>query len=155
MITTWRRPLVAGVIATLLYNVLLQFSPLVGGQTLNIALWDGTFLTLNLGLATLVGYVMEFIIGTILAVLYIRFIPQQTSHSILKTGMVFGLALWAVAMIVGLPLFDSISPLVQNGLMLSPGLFAFHLGLSATLAFLVASLGYALSISYIIERTTL
>ncbi|PSR26035.1 MAG: hypothetical protein C7B46_20355 [Sulfobacillus benefaciens] len=150
----WRRAYFAGILGTLVFSVLLHFAPMVGSPRLNLPLWGGTLITLNLGAATLVGYGLEFGIGVLLARLYQSWAPRIKSSPVGR-GALYGLLLWAVLMLFGLPLFGMLSPLVSHGLMLSPGIFAWHYGLSTALLFMVSLLMYGISVGYLIDTPVL
>ncbi len=143
---------IAGIIGTALFALILDLIPSMHGPRLNVALWDGSFVTLNLSVAIIVGYVLEFLIGVGLAALYLKYWRVGPANPVMR-GALFGLALWLVSMAIGMPIFDRLSPLVQNGLLLGPGAFLWRLGIVAPLIWLLASLVYGSSIGYVTERT--
>ena len=137
-----RRVVAAGLVATLILTLVLAAGPAIGAPPLNLPLWDGTLFTLNLPLAVGFGYLVHFAVGLALASLYVQVAePRLTGEPWLK-GAVFGALVWAALMLVGLPLFDALDPLVANGLMAAPGVFALGLGVTAPLMLLVAHLLY-------------
>ncbi|WP_207711579.1 hypothetical protein [Sulfobacillus harzensis] len=147
-----RRIWIAGIIGTALFALVMDLIPSLHGPKLNIALWDGTFVTLNLSVAIIVGYVLEFLIGVGMAALYHKYWSFGPANPVIR-GILFGLAVWLAFMAIGVPIFDRISPLVQNGLLLGPGAFLWRMGIMAPITWLVASLVYGSSVSYVIERT--
>ncbi len=151
---SWRRAVFAGLVATLVFSLLLRLAPLIGSPRIDVPLWDGTLVTLNLRAALVVGYVLEFGVGILLARLYERLTPGLKSTPLAR-GAVYGLALWALLMIVGLPVFSLASPLVTHGLLLSPGFFAWHFGLATTLLLLVSLLMYGITVSYLLDSPVL
>lgn len=152
--TPWRRTIFVGILATLVFSLLLRLAPLVGSPRIDVPLWDGTLITLNLKAAIIVGYILEFGVGILLARLYETMAPPLKSTPLAR-GAVYGLLLWAVLMVAGLPLFSLVSPLVTHGLLLSPGFFAWHFGLATTLLFMVSLLMYGMTISYLLESPIL
>ncbi len=150
----WRRAIFAGILGTLVFSVLLHLAPMVGSPRINVPLWDGTLVTLNLRAAMIVGYVLEFGIGVLLARLYQALGPRPKASPIGR-GALYGLLLWGVLMLIGLPLFGLLSPLVSHGLMLGPGLFAWHYGVSTTLLFMVSLLMYGISVGYLTDAPLL
>lgn len=145
----WQRIVVSGIIGTILFGLMLHASPLVNGPPLNVALWDGAFLTLNFTVATIIGYILELAFGVGLAVVYAALIGPRLKAGGPMGGLLYGFALWLLFMVIGLPLFGVLSPLVQNGLMLSPGFFAWHLGFVASLVWLLALEAYGGSVGYL------
>lgn len=141
----------AGIIGTVLFSLMMDLAPILRAPHLNVALWDGSFITLNLKIALIVGYGLQFLIGVGLAALYRRYWAQGSTNPALK-GLLFGVATWVVFMAIGLPIFDRISPLVQNGLMLGPGPFLWRMGLTASLTWLIASLLFGSTVGYIIQE---
>jgi len=136
------RILFAGLAGTGVLTLMLGLGPAIGGPPINLPLWDGTVFTLNLTWAVAVGYLVHFTIGVVLAFVYVELImPRLMGEAWLK-GALFGALVWALLMIVGLPLFDVLDPLVSDGLMAAPGLFALGLGVSAPIMLLVAHLLY-------------
>ncbi|HBQ93778.1 MAG: hypothetical protein M1294_00090 [Firmicutes bacterium] len=142
----------AGFVGTMAFEVLMTAAPMFGAPVINVALWDGSFLTLNLKFATITGLVIEIAFGTILAYLYHNWITTHLQGPYWQKGLFFGVVLWGGVMIFGLPVFDHISPLVNNGLMLAPGLFARNFGQPTALIFLAALWGFTLPLSYLDDR---
>jgi hypothetical protein len=136
------RVLIAGTVGTGALTLVLALAPLWGSPVLNFPLWDGTFFTLNLTWAVIVGYGVHFGIGILLALLFQRSIGPRLAGEAWLKGAVFGMAVWLVLMVVGFPLFDLLDPLTLNGLLPSPGFFALGLGVSAPVMLLAAHLIY-------------
>ncbi len=140
----------AGILATLVFSLLLRLAPMVGSPRIDVPLWDGTLVTLNLRAAIIVGYGLEFGAGILLARLYEQ-LRSRLKTTPLARGAVFGMVIWAVLMVAGLPLFSVVSPLVTHGLLLSPGFFAWHFGLATTMLLLASLLMYGMTVSYLME----
>lgn len=149
-----KRVVVMGVTGTILFELLMASAPIIGAPVLNVALWDGSLLTLNLRFATIVGFGLEILFGILLAYVYQNWVVGRLKGSYWQKGTVFGIVLWLLLMVFGLPLFDRVSPLVNNGLMLAPGVFARHFGAKTAIIFLVAMWGFGLSLSYLNENPT-
>lgn len=145
----YRRPLAAGLIGTILFALVLDMAPILHAPRFNVPLWDGTFVTLNLTVAVIVGYVLEFAIGVLLAMVYRRWVPRMGKSP--KTGILYGIAVWLFFMAIGIPLFDMVSPMVQQGLMLGPGFFLWRAGVMGPVTWLLALLLYGASLGYIVE----
>jgi hypothetical protein len=136
------RVVVTGIVATMALTAALALGPLIGAPPLNLPLWDGTFFTLNLTLAVALGYLAHFAIGVALALVYLQGVAPRLGGEPWLRGAVFGLLVWVALLLVGLPLFDALDPLVENGLMAAPGFLAMNLGLSGALMLLVGHLVY-------------
>jgi hypothetical protein len=137
-----RRAILAGLVGTAALTLILAWGPTVGAPALNLPLWDGTFFTLNLGVAVTLGYIVHFAIGVALALLYQNRVAPRLSGEGWWRGAIFGFGVWSVLMVLGLPLFDWLDPLVQNGLLTAPGFFALGLGATAPVMLLLAHLVY-------------
>ena len=137
-----RRALWAGLAGTAALTLILAWGPTVGAPPLNLPLWDGTFFTLNLGMAVMIGYLVHFAIGVGLAFLFQRRFQGRWNVEPWLAGALFGFVVWLALMAVGLPVFDTLDPLVSNGLLTAPGLFAMGLGLTAPAMLLLAHLVY-------------
>jgi hypothetical protein len=136
------RAVVGGLVGTAALTVVLLWGPAIGSPSLNLPLWDGTFFTLNLGLAVLIGYICHFGIGVGLALVYQRhWLSGFRGEGWLK-GALYGAVVWAALVLVGLPLFDWLDPLVANGLLPAPGFLALALGPAAPIMLLIAHLVY-------------
>lgn len=146
-----RRIWTAGIIGTVLFAMAMDLLPTVQGAHVNVALWDGSFVTLNLSVAIIVGYVLEFLIGVGLAALYHKYWRFGSERPVLR-GLMFGLITWILFMAIGLPIFDRISPLVQQGLLLGPGAFLWRMGVMAPITWLVALMLYGSTVGYVMER---
>ncbi|MCL5115691.1 MAG: hypothetical protein M1272_00875 [Firmicutes bacterium] len=142
---------IAGIVGTVLFALVMDLIPTIHGPRLNVALWDGSFVTLNLSVAIIVGYVLEFLIGVGLAALYHKYWTFGSENPVLR-GLLFGVATWAIFMAIGVPIFDRVSPLVQNGLMLGPGAFLWRMGIMAPVTWLIASVLYGSTVGYVMER---
>jgi hypothetical protein len=146
-----RRAVTAGLAGTAALTLILAWGPTVGAPPLNLPLWDGTFFTLNLGVAVALGYLVHFAIGVALALLYQNWARVRLPGEGWFRGAIFGTAVWAVLMVLGLPLFDWLDPLVSNGLLAAPGLFALGLGATAPAMLLLAHLVYGAIVGALIS----
>lgn len=154
MSPSWRRSILTGIIATLLFSLFLHLAALVNGPRFNIPLWDGTLVTLNLAAATIVGYGLEFLVGIFLTALY-RGLSSYLKGSAIARGLTYGAMLWIGLMVVGMPLFGAVSPLVRDGLILSPGFFALHLGISAAVVWLLALELFGTSVAVLMDQNAI
>jgi hypothetical protein len=136
------RALIAGAVGTGALTLVLALAPSLGSPALNFPLWDGTFFTMNLTWAVILGYGVHFAIGISLAMLFQRTFQSRLPGEAWLQGAVYGFFIWLALMVVGLPLFDLLDPLAANGLLPSPGFFALGLGATAPVMLLVAHLIY-------------
>lgn len=141
---------ITGIVATLVFSLVTDIIPTFYGPRLNIALWDGTFVTLNLTLAVIVGYGLELLIGVGLTAFYAKHLRHPGINPILE-GLLYGVATWLVFMVIGIPIFDAVSPFVQSGLMMSPGFFLWRLGFIAPISWLIASSLFGIVIGYFLD----
>lgn len=142
---------IAGMVGTALFALMLDLIPSLHGPRLNMALWDGSFVTLNLSAAIFVGYALELLMGVGMAYLYQHYWHYGPANPLAR-GMLFGIVMWLTFMVIGMPIFDQLSPLVQHGLMLGPGMFLWRMGVMAPLTWLVASILYGSGVGYVMNH---
>ena len=145
------RAVPAGIVATLFGLGLLQLAPAVGSPAIHLAMWAGSFLSLNLAFATVAGRIILLGLGIGGAALYARHLRPRLPGPPLIGGLAFGGVLWLVNMTVVLPLFDRMSPLVQQGLMMAPGVFSWRWGRGAWLVWFLASAGYGAALGVLLR----
>lgn len=137
-----RQSVIVGALATLAFSIGLHMTVLWGIPAVNMALWDGSFFSVNLGWATFWGLWWEWLVGAVLVVVYQDVWVPRTQGPWWRRGLAFGLAWWAFMMVVGFPLLGLLSPLARDGLAPAPGLFALGEGTMTPIAFLVAMLAF-------------
>lgn len=148
MHSTMRRVMLSGVLGGWIFGwIVHQAADWMGAPPTNLAQWAGTFLILNLAIARVVGEILLGGVGLLLALWFRKFWISKIPGQRWQRGLLFGLIGWGFWMVIGLPVFDHFSPLVQNGLILAPGIFALRYGPTAPLAWLMASLAYGAAIS--------
>lgn len=101
------RAAAAGLIGTGVMTALLLIEPSVGLPTIAI----GQILSTSLGLASAhlpsgpaVGWLIHFLIGTLLALLYAGLLRRRLPGSPLLSGLLFGALVFLVAQLVFMPL---------------------------------------------------
>jgi hypothetical protein len=151
---TEKRWIAHGIIATIVFCTVLTLISWSNGPHFNLALWDGGLFTTNFAWADALGFVLQFGIGAALAWLFERSAAKvrPVVQTIWVHGTVWGVGLWLGVMIIGLPLYDAVSPLAQTGLILAPGLFAWRYGIGGALAWLLASIAFGISLSYLFSQ---
>lgn len=148
----WRRIIWTGGLASLAFSLLLHLSLLWQLPPLNMALWDGSFFTLNMAWATFLGMFLEWLFGSLLCLAFAEFWALNIRASYAVKGATFGVAWWGFMMIVGFPLLGIISPLSRNGLAPYPGLFALGEGPATPVLFLLAMVGFGLVAGYFLDK---
>lgn len=137
-----------GMTGTVVFLLVLRGASSLTGPPFHAMVWTGTFITLNLAAASLVGLFLDLLLGAAAANLYAAWRGERTH---LCYGAAFGTLLWGMAMVIGMPLFDWISPLVRHGLELAPGPFLWRFGLRASLDWLAAALAYGMAVEVLIR----
>jgi hypothetical protein len=137
-----QRMIGVGGIATLVFSLILHLAMLWDIPPLNMALWDGSFLTINMAWATFFGLGLEWLAGALLCLLFVEMWAPHVRGSYWLKGTSFGIAWWGVMMLVGFPLLGLLSPLSRNGLAPDPGLFALGEGPATPFLFLLAMVGF-------------
>lgn len=147
----WRRIVWTGGIASLVFSLLLHLSLLWELPPMNMALWDGSFLTINMAWATFLGMGIEWLVGALLCLAFAEWWQQRIRGSPLRKGASFGIAWWGFMMIVGFPLLGLLSPLSRNGLAPDPGILALGEGPATPVIFLVAMIGFGLVAGFFLD----
>ena len=102
-----RRAAVAGVIGTGVMTGLLLVEPSVGLPRIAI----GQILSTSLGLASAhlpigpaLGWIIHFLFGIVLALIYARFLVGRLPGGVLVRGVLYGVLVFVVAQVVFMPL---------------------------------------------------
>lgn len=147
-----RRIVWIGGLASLVFSIVLHLSMLWEVPPLNMALWDGSFLTINMGWATFLGLGLEWLIGCLLCLAFAELWAPNVRGSYAFKGSTFGVLWWGFMMILGFPLLGLASPLSRNGLAPYPGLFALGEGPATPILFLLAMVGFGLVAGFFLEQ---
>ena len=144
MRTYLRQTIWIGGLASLAFSLLLHLALLWNLPPLNVALWDGSFFTINMAWATFWGLGLEWLVGAALVFAFSEYWAPRVSGPYWIKGAGFGVAWWAFMMLVGFPLLGLVSPLSRYGLAPVPGLFAIGEGAATPVFFLLAMVGFGL-----------
>lgn len=107
--------IVAGIIATAAMTAFTFMAPLMGIE-MNIP----QMLANNMGAPIIVGWLAHFMVGIILALLFVLvFISKTKFTSTIKAGLIFSILPWLLAQIIVMPMMA-----VMNGGTLMSGLFS-------------------------------
>lgn len=147
-----KRIIWAGGLATLAFSIVLHLALFWNSPPFNMALWDGGFLTLNMAWATVLGMGIEWIIGALLCFGFAELWVPRIAGPFWVSGVSFGVAWWGVMMLVGLPLLGALSPLSQNGLAPTLGLFGLGEGPATPVLFLLAMAAFGLVAGYLLGQ---
>lgn len=137
-----RETVLVGALATLAFSLGLHVVVPWGIPAVNMALWDGSFFSINLGWAIFWGLWWEWLFGSVLVAVYRELWMPRMRGPGWRQGLTFGLAWWAFMMVVGFPLLGLLSPLARDGLAPAPGFLALGEGTATPLAFLIAMLAF-------------
>lgn len=134
--------MVTGAVAGWICAWVAGWSGWLGAPPTNLPQWAGTFFTWNLAVAEVLGIAAIGLSGMGLMWVYVHWWARRVRMKPLAKGVLFGLAWWGGWMTLGLPLFDRVSPLVQNGMILAPGFFARQYGPAAAFGWLLAAVAF-------------
>ena len=101
------RAAIAGVIGAAVMTALLLIEPSVGlpkiamGEVLSTALGLGSA---HLATGPALGWLLHFIVGIVLALIYARYFDQRLPGSPLTRGLLYGVLVFLVAQLVFMPL---------------------------------------------------
>lgn len=125
----WGLAIAAGLAATLAMTLMLYFvPPIMGREPMDIGMMLGTMIHAEpVPTARWIGLAMHFMNGVIFTLIYAGILLSLHKQSTWVTGLVFGAALWLVAMLM-MPVMMGMNPLVQAGKMENPGLFLLNRG---------------------------
>lgn len=101
----------SGVIATAIMTMMMLIAPMMGMPKMPI----GNMLAGFMGLPVAVGWMMHFVIGTVLAAGYVLFLKAKLPGNDLVKGILYGLIPFMMAQLVVMP-------------MMGAGIFSSHTG---------------------------
>ena len=96
----YSKAIVAGLVGTAVMTVLMMVAPMMGMPEMNIAADLGNFS----GMGTTAGWVMHFVIGTVLAVVYVAVFNGRLPGGPPVSGAVFGLLVFLLAQVAVMPM---------------------------------------------------
>lgn len=130
------RALLAGLVATVVFTLLLELAPAMGLPPMNVpALLGGMFGLNSLAL----GWMMHLVISVGLVVVYAYGFARRLAGPAWLRGLQFGVLPWLVMMVMIAPLLGVLDPMLAKT---PPGFFMLHMGAMAPLASLMAHLIY-------------
>ena len=145
-----RRIAWTGALSTLAFSLLIHISLLWDAPTLNMALWDGGFLTINMAWATFWGLGLELVIGGLLTYLFDHYWAPVIRGPGWFKGASFGVAWWGFMMLLGFPMLGLLSPLSRYGILPAPGFFALGEGAATPFLFLLAMVGFGVVAGFLL-----
>ena len=105
----------AGLAATTAMTLFTYMTPLMGIQMNIPVMLAGTF-----GTPFIIGWLMHYMIGTILAINYAAlFLPRFGGSNLVKAGVLFSIIPWLMAQIIVMPMMA-----IMNGANYSAGFFS-------------------------------
>lgn len=130
------RACLAGLIGTVAMTVLMWALPEVGLPRLAIGEMLGSFMALTVGytgIGPTVGWVLHFLFGIVLALVYARFVVQRLSGPPIARGLLYGVLVFCLAQIVFMPLvgagfFSRGDIAMLFGNLLGHLVYGFHVG---------------------------
>jgi len=97
------KTILAGLAGTLVMTIVMLLAPMMGMPEMNIGKMPGDFM--NVGVA--VGWIMHFMIGTMLAVIYVAVFLNKLSGSGIMRGTIYGLVPWFVSQVIMNPMMGA------------------------------------------------
>jgi uncharacterized membrane protein YagU involved in acid resistance len=97
------RALVSGIAGTAVMTMMMMIAPKMGLPPMNIPVMLASFM----GMPVVMGWIMHFIIGTVLAVQYAAFASQRLPGAPWLRGMLFGLLPWLMAQVLVNPMMGA------------------------------------------------
>jgi hypothetical protein len=130
------RALVAGVVAWVVFTLLLEMAPAMGLPKMNVPAMLGGMFGIN---SIVAGWMVHFVIGVGLIVLYAYVFADRLAGPAWLRGMQFAVLPWLLMMAIVAPMLGILDPMLSN---MPPGFFMIHLGVMAPMGSLVAHLVY-------------
>ncbi|MDT8324779.1 MAG: DUF2938 family protein [Bacteroidota bacterium] len=95
--------IVAGIAGTAVMSVMMAIAPMMGLPPMNVPSMLSNFM----GMPLFLGWVMHFMVGSILAVQYAAFASSRLPGPPVLRGMLFGLAPWLMAQVIVNPMMGA------------------------------------------------
>lgn len=128
------RAILSGVVAWIVFVILLYLAPLLGVPTMDLPAMLGGMFGVN---SVTMGWALFFVVGIVFALLYAYWGVYHLPGRGWQRGLVFGLLPWLVMMVIVAPLLPLLNPMVA---MKPPGFFFANMGIIATIGSLIAHL---------------
>jgi uncharacterized membrane protein YagU involved in acid resistance len=97
------RALVAGIAGTAVMTLIMMLAPKMGMPPMNVPAMLASFM----GLPIILGWIMHFMVGTVLAVQYAAFAANRFPGAPWLRGLLFGLAPWLMAQVALNPMMGA------------------------------------------------
>jgi hypothetical protein len=143
--------LASGFLATLaMTTVSYLMLPLLGWSQVDVSFWTARTITADWLAFAILAMMMHLLVGLTYACLFARLFEPRLKFSPPVSGLAYGLALWAFAQAVAVPLLGALAVAPQGAnLAASPGWFALRLGIGPAIFSLAAHLAYGLVLSLV------
>jgi hypothetical protein len=143
--------LASGFLATLaMTTVSYLMLPLLGWSQVDVSFWTARTITADVLAFAILAMMMHLLVGLTYACLFARLFEPRLKLSPSVSGLAYGLALWAFAQAVAVPLLGALAVAPQGAnLAASPGWFALRLGIGPAIFSLAAHLAYGLVLSLV------
>jgi hypothetical protein len=142
----------SGLIATLVMTTAMYLLPLLGWAQIDLPTWIARVLVTSPPAVAVVGISLHLLIGLTWAWLFTSQIEPRSALTPATTGLAFGVALWAFAQTIAVPLVGAIGHAVHDVDVAAPGWFALRLGAGAAFSSLTAHIAYGVSLSVVYGR---
>lgn len=145
------RAIPAGIVAWIVFTIVLYVLPLLGVPKLDLAEMLGGLFGVN---SVAMGWVILFVAGIVFALLYAFWWVRHLPGPGWQRGLVYGIVPWFVMAVIVAPLLPVLNPTMD--VKTAPGFFFINLGIVAIFGSLVAFLmwGIVLGVLYgsVVER---
>ena len=120
----------------MVFTLLLEMAPAMGLPKMNVPAMLGDMFGMN---SLLVGWMMHFVIGVGLIILYAYVFADRFSGPAWLRGLQFAVLPWLVMMVMLAPMLGILDPMMSK---MPPGFFLIHIGVMAPIGSLVVHLIY-------------
>lgn len=120
----------------MVFTLLLEMAPAMGLPAMNVPAMLGGMFGMN---SLAVGWMMHFVIGVGLIVLYAYVFAERLSGPAWLRGLQFAVLPWLIMMVMVAPMLGILDPMLAK---MPPGFFMIHLGAMASIGSLVVHLIY-------------
>ncbi len=132
----------AGFVGTAAMTALMYSAPMMGMPKMDIGTMLGTMFLASPGPAFWLGIMIHLMMGTLLFPALYGFALQPSGSGGTGRGVALGLALWAAANLMVMPMMGALHPMVKSGMMTAPGFLMLNLGIMAPMGSLIGHLLY-------------
>ncbi|MEW6322288.1 MAG: hypothetical protein AB1635_14510 [Acidobacteriota bacterium] len=139
----------SGFLAVLAITTVMYLLPAVGLPQVDLSIWVARLFVSDPVRVAAVGLGVHLVVGLGFAWLYVTQVEPRLAAGPGVSGLLYGLALWAFAQSVAVPVLGLLGPADAALGLVRPGFLSWRLGLGAAAASLCAHLSYGFVLGWV------